>query len=86
MKKGCYILALILLASTSSFAFNGISVGNLKCEMLTNPQGIDVTRPRFSWQINTYQRGVKQMAYQIVVASSVEKLKNNEGDIWNSIK
>ncbi|HWI90088.1 MAG TPA: family 78 glycoside hydrolase catalytic domain [Flavisolibacter sp.] len=86
MKKACYILVIILLASTNSFAFDGISIGNLKCEMLSNPQGIDVTKPRFSWQINTGQRAIKQIAYQIIVASSLDKLSNNEGDVWNSGK
>lgn len=79
-------MVIILLASTNSFAFDGISIGNLKCEMLSNPQGIDVTKPRFSWQINTGQRAIKQIAYQIIVASSLDKLSNNEGDVWNSGK
>lgn len=88
MKKACCILILsaLVVCSTRSFAFDGISIENLKCEMLTNPQGIDVTKPRFSWQINTDQREVKQISYQIIVASSSDKLFNNEGDIWNSGK
>src|SRR4029079_1446783 len=87
MKRVFYILIFFLvICSMSAFAIDGISVGNLKCEMLRNPKGIDVTKPRFSWQINTGERGVKQIAYLIVVASSSEKLFNNEGDIWNSGK
>jgi alpha-L-rhamnosidase len=87
MKKACCILTLILLvASTNAFAFDGIFISNLKCEMLTNPQGIDVAKPGFSWQITTEQRGIKQITYQILVASSLEKLSNNEGDVWNSGK
>jgi len=85
MKTACYLL-ILLVASTSSFASGGISVGNLKCEMLTNPRGIDVTKPRFSWQIITDQRGVKQTAYQIIVSSSAGKLAKGEGDVWNSGK
>lgn len=85
MKTACYLL-ILLIASTSSFASGGISVGNLKCEMLTNPRGIDVTKPRFSWQIITDQRGVKQTAYQIIVSSSAGKLAKGEGDVWNSGK
>jgi alpha-L-rhamnosidase len=84
MKKACYIFFILLIASTNAFAFDGISIGNLKCEMLTNPQGIDVAKPRFSWQIATGQRGVKQISYQILVASSLDKLSSNEGDLWNS--
>lgn len=86
MKRACFILAVFLAASISAFAFDGISVVNLKCEMLTNPQGIDIVKPRFSWQINTDKRGVKQIAYQIIIASSLDKLTNNEGDVWNSGK
>jgi alpha-L-rhamnosidase len=86
MKKACYILVLILLASTNAFAVDGISIDNLKCEMLSNPQGIDVIKPRFSWQINTGQRGVKQIAYQIIVASSLAGLSNHKEHIWNSGK
>ncbi len=26
---------------------------NLRCEMLKNPLGIDVTQPRFSWQLES---------------------------------
>jgi alpha-L-rhamnosidase len=88
MKRIAHILMLFSLVanSTSSFAFDGIGVENLKCEMLTNPQGIDVTKPRFSWQINTNERGVKQTAYQIIVASSLAGLSNHKEHIWNSGK
>lgn len=54
--------------------------------MLVNPLGIDTKAPRLSWQISTEERNVKQTAYQILVASTVEKLANNEGDLWNSGK
>jgi alpha-L-rhamnosidase len=88
MKKVANILIsfLLLAYSTRSFAIDGIAVTNLQCEMLTNPKGIDVVKPRFSWQINTKERGVKQIAYQILIASSLEKLSNNESDVWNSGK
>jgi alpha-L-rhamnosidase len=88
MKKFfCIPFLLFFIAwSTVSFAVDGIVVGDLKCEMLTNPKGIDVTQPRFSWQINTRERGVRQTACQIIVASSLAKLAANEGDLWNSAK
>lgn len=88
MKRIAYLLffLLLLVYSTRSFAFDGIAIGDLKCEMRSNPKGIDVHKPRFSWQINTKERGVKQIAYQILIASSLEKLSNNESDVWNSGK
>ena len=64
----------------------GPSISNLKCEMLVNPEGIDASVPRFSWQIAAQSRGLKQTAYEILVASSPGKLSENKGDIWSSGK
>jgi alpha-L-rhamnosidase len=89
MKKNvCYIIfsLLLLFGGSEAFAFDGLLIGNLQCEMLTNPKGIDATTPRFSWQISTEKRGMKQIAYQVIVASSLSKLSNNEGDLWNTGK
>lgn len=63
-----------------------VSVTNLRCEMLNNPLGIDAAEPGLSWQINTSLRNVQQTAYQVLVASSKEKLARNEGDYWSSGK
>lgn len=56
------------------------------CEMLENPLGIDVQKPRFAWHLISKERNVMQTAYQILVASSEEKLKANDGDLWDSGK
>ncbi len=61
-----------------------VVVKNLRCEMLINPLGIDVQQPRFSWQLESSQRNVTQTSYQIIVSSSEQKLKANDGDLWNS--
>jgi alpha-L-rhamnosidase len=85
MKKIYYILLLAsFLSSLGVNAADGLSISNLRCEMLINPKGIDATKPRFSWQFITEARGMKQLAYQIIVASSIYKLNKNEGDVWNS--
>ncbi len=76
----------ILFCLFGQLTFAQMQVKKLRCEMLENPQGIDVTQPRLSWQISTSQRNVQQTAYQILVASSKEKLNKNEGDLWNSGK
>src|SRR5690349_4884340 len=86
MKKIQVVVTFIFLicCSIAANASDVISIDNLKCEMLTNTIGIDATTPRFSWQINTEARGTKQLAYQIIVSSSVNKLLSDEGDLWNS--
>lgn len=56
-------------------------------EALSNPAGVDSTTPRFSWITEAAgTRNKKQSAYQLLVASSLEKLANNEGDLWDTGK
>ncbi|MBB3204792.1 alpha-L-rhamnosidase [Rhodopirellula rubra] len=56
----------------------------LRCEYLEDPQGIDITSPRLSWQVESDLRGQYQVAYRILVASSEEKLAEDVGDLWDS--
>ncbi|GLB49608.1 alpha-L-rhamnosidase [Neptunitalea lumnitzerae] len=58
----------------------------LKCEILDNPLGIDVLNPRLSWQLFASENNVYQEGYQILVASSEEKLNHNQVDLWDSGK
>jgi hypothetical protein len=70
-----------------SLISNGqISAEHLRCEMAENPLAVNTNQPRLSWQIVSQKSNVTQLAYQILVASSEEKLQQNEGDIWNSGK
>lgn len=60
----------------------------LTCEYLENPMVIDTRNPRLSW-INTVasgQRGEKQTAYQIRVATSLSVLQSGNPDLWDSRK
>ncbi len=61
---------------------------DLRCGFRENPVGMDVQNPDLSWtiQTNPEQRGVKQTAYQILVASTPELLRQDMGDLWNSGK
>jgi alpha-L-rhamnosidase len=88
MKK-TFLHTFIIIASfcfSLAKAQNKISVSNLQCEMLNNPEGIDVVQPRLSWQIKSDVNDVKQTAYQIIVASTLENLNANEADLWDSGK
>ncbi len=55
----------------------------LAVEDRVDPIGIDDTTPEFSWTVAPRDG---QSAYQILVASSAEKLARNIGDKWNSGK
>ena len=58
----------------------------LRCEYRVNPLGIDVTSPRLSWEMHDTRRGAVQTAYQVLVASTPQKLAADEGDLWDSGK
>jgi alpha-L-rhamnosidase len=62
-----------------------IEISNLRCENLTNPV-IDISNPRLSWELSSKGRNVRQKSYRILVSSSLEKLNNDEGDVWDSQK
>jgi alpha-L-rhamnosidase len=62
----------------------GVTVGQLRCEYLDNPLGIDTLQPRLSWVLESKQRAAKQTAYQILVASTEALLKSDSGDLWDT--
>ncbi|MCP4612881.1 MAG: family 78 glycoside hydrolase catalytic domain [Planctomycetes bacterium] len=64
----------------------GVKVSELRCEYRVNPLGIDVVKPRLSWIMESAQRGQVQSAYQILAADSEEKLRLNQGELWDSGK
>ena len=56
----------------------------LLCEYLSNPLGIDLPHPRFSWSFDTTRRDFEQRAYRILVSSTLENLTAGRGDMWDS--
>lgn len=68
------------------FSVKAINIQNLRCEYLYNPLGIDAVQPRLSWTLDSDERGDKQRAYRILVASTTECLDADKGDLWDSGK
>ncbi|MHC4462829.1 MAG: alpha-L-rhamnosidase N-terminal domain-containing protein, partial [Planctomycetota bacterium] len=86
------LVAILLAAMLMVFggctdpADSPVSVKELRCEYRVNPAGIDVVKPRLNWIQESSQRGRMQSAYQVLVAGSEEKLKKNQGDLWDTGK
>lgn len=86
------ILVLILFPIWNLSCITGnseIIITDLKCEYLENPLGIDVSVPRLSWKLEATSDIVfdkKQEAYQILVATSPDRLSEPLADLWNSGK
>lgn len=83
MKNGILIAFLLapLLASAAP-----VVVEDLRVEFQSNPAGVGKL-PTLSWKLVSDQRGARQSAYQILAASSAEKLEAEKtADVWNSEK
>jgi alpha-L-rhamnosidase len=84
MRKMFFFLAAIL--SICSLSYAQVKVENLLTENRTNPTGMDILVPRFSWQLNADKRNVMQTAYEIRVSSDASALLNNKKILWSSGK
>ncbi|MDP2899167.1 MAG: glycoside hydrolase family 78 protein [bacterium] len=80
------IMAFTIVATSFSpmAAGTGILPTQLRCQYVANPLCIDEERPRLSWVLFSEERAQAQTAYQVLVASSEEKLAAGEGDLWDS--
>ncbi|MGV3617032.1 MAG: family 78 glycoside hydrolase catalytic domain [Fimbriimonas sp.] len=59
---------------------------SLRCDQLVNPGALNGPHPVLSWQSISNSRGARQKAFRIVVASSVQALGRDKGDLWDSGK
>ena len=98
-KYGTQILLILLLiailavelalyhAKKTRLALDQVSLTptELHCDHLKDPAGVDFQKPIFSWILAPSQ-GRQQAAYEILVASSLDALGQNNGDIWDSGK
>ena len=67
--------------------YQGVSLlaTNLLCEGFATPLGLDLAAPRLSWKVESNPKQT-QSAYRILVASDVEMLASDTGDLWDSDK
>lgn len=86
--KLCFLLFLmgvLCIPVSGKKRSENFRVFDLRSEYQVNPIGIDVS-PRLSWRIQSDYRDFSQMAYQVIVASSLTKLNEEQADVWNSGK
>jgi len=90
MPKWGFPLAFLIVAISclSAVAAEGVlRPMDLRCEYRKNPLGIDTLQPRLSWALEPTDprvRGQRQTAYQILAASSEERLRSDQGDLWDT--
>ncbi|WP_298365962.1 alpha-L-rhamnosidase [uncultured Lutibacter sp.] len=64
----------------------GLNFRSLTVNSKQNPTSIESDQPFFSWVIEAKGFNKSQSAFQILVASSKNKLNENDADLWNSKK
>ena len=79
------ILFPALLISCSEVSDQFVA-GNLKCEYLVNPLGIDTQNPRFTWQMIDSRMGAEQSAVRIIIGIDSASVAGGSGDVWDSGK
>ncbi|MBV5314944.1 MAG: glycoside hydrolase family 78 protein [Prolixibacteraceae bacterium] len=82
IKLAAFFVVAFFVNSISAVAGIKTEVKELICEYITNPVGIDVQKPRLSWQIISAEENVLQTAYEIKVTDQTAKGKQ----IWTSGK
>ncbi len=80
-------LPLLFTLLIAGFAVHAELVpADLRCDYAVNPLGVDSQPPRLFWKVNSEERGQKQTAREILVASSAKLLAQDQGDLWDSGK
>src|SRR5207237_6522164 len=67
-----------LLAAARALGDNPLTVKNLRCEYKVDPLGIDVRKPRLSWELVSAERGELQTSYGIRVALAAPELAKHK--------
>ena len=79
------ILIIFILAACGENTDTSLRIIQEKCNGIENPAGTGRI-PDFSWILDSEERGQKQTAYQIIVASEKESAVKLNGDLWDSGK
>ena len=85
LRVAAWVFAIVLAAVLNALADTPLAVKNLRCEYKSDPLGIDVRKPRLSWELVSAERGVLQTSYEIRVADSEADLAKGKL-VWNSGK
>jgi alpha-L-rhamnosidase len=72
-----------LVGTVGAWGQETLGVKRLRCEYQLDPLGIDVARPRLSWELETGEKNVLQTGYEVQVAWSEKELAK-EKVIWES--
>lgn len=78
------LLLTSLLALLMTACGGKVELANLTVEIQDGSIPLATATPRFSWNYEAKADNVMQTSYRVIVASSEEKARRGEGDLWDS--
>jgi len=81
-----FVFLLVVLHAYNLNATASSAVGNLRCEYLVNPIGIDSPKPRLTWMMVDNGTEISQSAYQLIVGTDSTKVASGFGNKWTTGK
>lgn len=86
VRVGFLLACLLTLPLLSTAGRAALVPVELQCEWATHPIAVDATPPRLSWVLrdSRNERGARQEAYRVLVASTPDLLRRETGDLWDS--
>ncbi|HRG83537.1 MAG TPA: family 78 glycoside hydrolase catalytic domain, partial [Chitinophagaceae bacterium] len=85
MKRVLFLILTIAVCAVYSVSSAQLNVVKPRVENLSNPIGLDMTRPTFSWQLVSPKRNTVQTAYELIIASTANAIEKGRPD-WKSGK
>ncbi len=73
----------LMVGATGTWGQGPLGLKNLRCEYKVDPLGIDVGKPRLSWELQSTEKNVVQASYEVQVSRSEKELQK-EKVIWES--
>lgn len=85
----CALVLLVAPATSTAAPDHGnrasaLRAHDLRVGYMTDPLGIDDTKPSLSWRLSSHRRDQTQLAYEVRVATSPRLLAAGRADVWDS--
>ena len=61
-----------------------MEIGNLTCNYLKEPLGVESPHPRLSWMLRSEERAQLQTAYRILAGTDRQMLEADHADLWDT--
>ncbi len=75
-----------LFFTACAYPSRAITASELRCDYRVHPIDIDNLQPCLGWVLHSDRRADRQSAYQIIVATRLDRLTPEKADLWNSGK